>query len=59
MVQHSEILYTMSEAFSVSNGVEHDRILSPILFNVFINELSVALNNEFIGYATCQSLDLC
>jgi len=40
---------TLSEPFYVSNGVRQGGILSPILFNVFTNELSVMLNKASVG----------
>ena len=38
-----------STSFSVSNGVKQGRILSPILFNVYIDDLNVSLNSYNIG----------
>ena len=35
--------------FSVSNGVKQGGILSPILFNVYMDDLSVSLNSSNIG----------
>ena len=38
-----------SSPFSVSNGVQQGGILSPILFNVYMDNLSVSLNNSNMG----------
>ena len=38
-----------SPSFSVSNGVKQGRILSPFLFYVCIDDLSVSLNSSNIG----------
>ena len=35
-----------SSSFSVSNGVKQGRILSQILFNVYMDDLSVSLNSS-------------
>jgi len=35
----------LSEGFTVINGVKQGGILSPLLFNVYTNDLSIALNN--------------
>ena len=56
-----------SSPFSVSNGVKHGGILSPILFNVIIDDLSVSLNSCNIGRRIeniflnhlCYADDLC
>ena len=40
---------TLSDSFTVLNGVRQGGILSPILFNVYMNDLSVLLNNVHIG----------
>jgi hypothetical protein len=38
-----------SNAFNVRNGVRQGGILSPILFNVYVDELSINLNNSETG----------
>ena len=40
---------TLSSPFSVSNGVRQGGILSPILFNVYVDDLSLILNNSNVG----------
>uniref|UniRef100_A0A8C6PWR0 Reverse transcriptase domain-containing protein n=1 Tax=Nothobranchius furzeri TaxID=105023 RepID=A0A8C6PWR0_NOTFU len=39
----------VSEPFSVSNGVRQGGILSPVLFNLYLDELSVTLNASKTG----------
>ena len=34
--------------FTVANGVKQGGIISPILFNVYMNDLRIALNNSCI-----------
>ena len=54
---------TTSTQFTVSNGVKQGGIISPILFNVYMDDLSVALNSSGIGAAflnhLCYADDLC
>ena len=40
---------TCSERFTVTNGVRQGGILSPFLINIYMDELSVKLNQESIG----------
>ena len=40
---------TLSTAFQVTNGVRQDGILSPMLFNSYVNDLSIRLTNSGIG----------
>ena len=40
---------TISTQFIVSNGVKQGGIISPIIFNMYMDDLSVALNNSGIG----------
>ena len=40
---------TTSTQFTVANGVKQGGIISPILFNVYIDDLSIALNSSGIG----------
>ena len=39
----------ISESFSVTNGVRQGGILSPIFFNVYMDDLSVTLKNSKLG----------
>ena len=39
----------MSHTFKTRNGVKHGGILSPLLFNVYMNELSCILNKSGVG----------
>ena len=41
--------YSISNVFNVTNGVRQDGILSPKLFNIYIDGLSNILNNSLIG----------
>ena len=41
--------HSFSELFTVSNGVKQGGILSPHLFNVYMDDLSVNLNKLQIG----------
>ena len=40
---------TTSTLFTVANGVKQGGIISPILFNVYMDDLSIALNSSGIG----------
>ena len=40
---------TSTSSFRVSNGVKQGGILSPMLFNICVDELSVKLNQSGIG----------
>ena len=40
---------TISTQFTVANDVKQGGILSPILFNMYMDDLSIALNNSGIG----------
>ena len=39
----------ISTQFTVANGVKQSGIISPILFNMYMDDLSIALNNCGIG----------
>lgn len=47
---------TYSSSFTVGNGVRQGSILSPILFNVYTDDLSKRLNNVDHGLSTCGSI---
>ena len=37
--------------FSVANGVKQDGIISPVIFDMYMDELSIALNSSSVmGY---------
>ena len=40
---------TPNSSFHVSNGVKQGGILSPMLFNVYMDQLSIRLNRSGIG----------
>ena len=40
---------TISTQFTVANGVKQGLIISPILFIMYMDDLSIALNNSGIG----------
>ena len=39
----------MSSKFHVTNGVRQSGVLSPLLFNVYVNDLSECLNKSGVG----------
>ena len=39
--------YTLSSSFQVGNGVKQGGILSPVLFNIYMDKPSMALNNTY------------
>ena len=40
---------TLSSSFQVGNGIKQGSILSPVLFNIYMDKLSMTLNNTAIG----------
>ena len=40
---------TLSSSFQVGNGVKQGGVLSPVLFNIYMDKLSMTLNNTAIG----------
>ena len=46
---HTLVEHYYTSSFFISNRVKQGRILSPILFNVYIDHLSVKLNASNIG----------
>ena len=40
---------TLSSSFQVGNGIKQGGILSPVLFNIYMDKLSMTLNNAAIG----------
>ena len=40
---------TISTQFTVANGAKQGGVISPILFNVYMDDLSTALNSSGIG----------
>jgi len=46
----------MSDIFPVSNGVHQGGVLSTLIFNIYINELSVLLNKTPVGCCLGRSI---
>ena len=42
---------TLSSSFQVSNGVKQRGIVSSVLFNIYMDKLSMALNNTAIWWS--------
>ena len=40
---------TISTHFTVDNGAKQGRVISPSLFNIYMDKLSIALNSSGIG----------
>ena len=49
----------LSSPFSVSNGVRQGGVLSPYLFALYIDDLSVKLNCEAFHYNTTNFQNIC
>ena len=47
---------TFTSSFHVSNGLKQGGILSPMLFNVYMDPLSIQLNRSGIGQARVQGV---
>ena len=50
---------SFSDPFKVSNGVKQGGILSPKLFNVYMDSLSIQLNSSNVGGKLCYTDDMC
>ena len=44
---------TLSSSFQDGNGVKQGGILSPVLFDIYMDKLSMTLNNTAITLMTC------
>ena len=42
-------MFTQFTQFTLANGVKQGGVISPILFNVYMDDLSTALNSSGIG----------
>ena len=40
---------TISSSFHITNGVKQRGIISPVLFNAYMDDLSISPNNSGIG----------
>ena len=60
-------MFTQFTQFTLANGVKQGGVISPILFNVYMDDLSTALNSSGIGgylgpaflNHLCHADDLC
>ena len=48
-VRWGNIIFRFFTHFTVDNGVKQGGVTSPILFNIDMDELSIALNSSSIG----------
>ena len=50
---------TISSSFKVGNGVKQGGILSPVLFNIYMGKLSIALNDTAMAKLVVSCLITC